>query len=387
MEKKIDEQKEKEKLSNLYMHIKNCKDMAKWLDYRFANSDREFALVEVEDDYLYGRLDGPLFRIEMPTETRMFLKVEDWDAEYEYVIEDLKKVIAPTIWHLGQKGKKTDDYRSEVLRYTFKETDAHIPLNVNVIGYDVKNPKGLIQDILLKAKLGLVRIQHLEVRYPNVTAEEIMYDSLFGTYTGFADEKYIKQINKYSEFELFMAIKSLTEEIAKYGNYLKSLPELPKYDEISQNFTFALAYLIQQVGKFGVKIIPPSFDFVDQPPEFDAWYMWWDEAFSSLLKEKPYIMDEWKGFKNGYDPNFKPKTPFKEYLKAYMELREEEIARLRKEQLASSRKEVVDTLKEVSEVKRTGGDLKVNLMQMVKSLVRRSNDAKEQQETSPYDFM
>ncbi len=375
---------EDKQLQELYTHIEDCFDMATWLEFMLSK-DYDIAILEVENDYVYGRLDGVLFRVEMPNPNRIILKTENWGKEYSYVYDKLKSAIAPTVWHLGsKKDKNKDAYRAEVASYKFKDDDADILVSC----YDVKNPIELIQELFIQTMNGLIKIYDLEIKYPNFESEEMIHKSLFGKFDGFADKKYIDKIKNFSEFELFINIKTISEACATYyNNVLRKMDKLPEYDEISQKLAYALSYMVQQTERFGVNVNPPSAVFDDQPIEFDAWYYWWSEAYEDLLRQKPNVMEEWKNYKKGFDPKFRPKVPYKDFLNACKELYVEEFQVREAEQLKVQRTKVISTLKEVGKAKKEENKPTINAKQLVNNIISNANQVKQDQTNSPFDFI
>ncbi len=371
-----------ERIENLYQNVQNCLDLSEWLEYRLDNNDFGFEIGDADLSYVVGNLDGVYFRVEMPTATRVILKVEDWGSEYEYVIDKLRKVIAPCIWNLGSNlNRKLNGYKGEAVRYEFNSVEGEL---VKAIGWDVLDPEALVQELFNKTLTGQIRIERVEPCYPGADSKKMLLNSRFGVYTGFADKKYINRINKYSEFELFITLKSISEEIANYyGQVVSKKRDRETYDPISQNYSYALSYLIQQTARFGVKVNPPSNQPSEPTVEFEAWYFWWEEAFKKLLRDNPNILEEWKSFKNGFDPNFKPSCLYKEYLEAYKELYE-----------YANKQKTIDTIRCVADMKKVMKERKatpqgraLNLATDIVQKARKENSQSEENGYSDFDYL
>ena len=371
-----------ERIENLYQNIQNCMDLVEWLEYRLDNNEYSLAIADADLSYIAGKLDGIYFRVEMPKATRVILKVEDWGEEYDYIIEALRKAIAPCIWNLGSGvNRELNGYRGEAVRYEFNSVDDE---PVKAIGWDVEDPEAFVQEMFIKTLTGQIKLERVEPCYPDADSKKLLLNSRFGEYTGFADKEYINQIKNYSEFELFVTIKSMSEEIAKYYNAVISQKrDRHEFDPISQNYSYALSFLMQQTTRFGVKVNPPANEPTDTTVEFEAWYFWWEEAFDKLLRENPDVLEEWKKFENGFDPNFKPDCSYQEYFEAYKELYEYE----NKKQVVDTIKCVADTKKVMEERKQTPQGRALNLATDIVQRVRKDTHEINNNEKSAFDYL
>ena len=82
-----------------------------------------------------------------------------------------------------------------------------------------------------------------------------------------------------------------------------------------ERILYNVDYLLRKTEEFGVKAFEPSPVPFGLTKQQMAWYSWWDEAFTTKLKEEPWTLQEWKKFPRGFDPKFKPKGSYKDRLR------------------------------------------------------------------------
>lgn len=384
--KKIDiDEEEDNDIQNLYRNIHSGNDIAEWLDFMCSKSDYSLAIEDFDIDYVDGYLDGVMFRVEMPSKSRLILKTE---LDSSDVFDKLKRCLQPIAWNLDS-GDNKRPYRAEVLRYYFECDSLHMIATC----WDPKNPHELANEIFQQIKNQEISVHHVAYLHPDIDLKKMILDSRYGAYTGFADKEYIEQINNFSEFELFIAIKSLSEELAEY--YVNDLSKRKKVDVDvkSKNYSYAFEYLCQQTKRFGIKVNPPANEPNDATIELSAWFSWWEDAFKKLLDQNPNIEEEWKEkFENGYDPNFRPEEPFNEYLSAYRQLEEERAKQEALKQAQEKRQRFAEVLKaeetarlEFEERKKSPfGRAKNIIININKKEQKRQKDL--QNAPSPYDF-
>ncbi len=355
--------------SEVYKDVKNCIDLYEWLKYRISDSKDRLLLAEVNKDVLNAALDGILFRVEMYDGTRLILKVTDYYGAADEILPELKKVIAPVIWNLGKDQNisgEHSNYRSEIISYRFKAENIFtgIKENVFVSAYDVKDAKQLILDVISGLLIDKLDISKISSKYPKFSYNDATEIILGAENKSFAESKFIEEIEKCSEFELYMYTKNVIYEIAQRIMDIKQAGGDTEKDKTLKNLQIAYGFLIAQAKRFGIFINDiPGMDILDTSSEYEAWYFWWDEAYNNLVNNHPEVLDGWKSLPDGYDENFRPSSSFDEFYELHLEILEsdkrakEEAERLQKlEKIAEVRdilKDEINNRKQTEERKKT----------------------------------
>lgn len=399
---------------NLYQFINDGNDMAKWLAYRLHNGhdDIEWKIENYSDTFVDGFLDDFMFRVEIYDKSRVFLKIEDGnDEETNRLVDIMKKIIAPTIWHLGKKNKDKNVFRAEILEYSIGgystqneelqifDNSAYITqeftIPIKVVAWDVEKPLELITDLVKKHLEGEIKVSSIECYYPSADLESIMEDLYYGAYSECIDDSYAKHVQTCSEFELFYTIKVIKDEITKFSNQIRKGEHLDNRDmTIIKNYAYLYEYLVQQCRRFGIRVGFPDSKLGGQTVEFSAWYAWWEEGYNELLKENPKILEEWETTKAGFDLSFKPKTSFEDFITKFRNsiLEEEMRKKVRQEEfLRVKRKISPEERQRIREIRNARSKTVMgrakNLLDNLKEHTAKQITKDEKNKQSPYDYI
>lgn len=300
------------KMFDAHKKIHNAYELAYYLDMMLE--DDCYSLSVINDNQIYGIIDGVEFEVEYYGGNFIMVKVE---AAAEGVERCIKRALKPVMWNM--RGK---DGLDETITYIMGDETCSVRVSV----WDFDNPEATINEVLNDIALGKVVAYNIESKSLNKGTEELLKRIYYGTYIDFLPHQRVLEIDKYSEFELFFSIKSLQDEMDKAASVSADTEEAFIQGEAERRLcNYFFHYLVQQSRKFGVRVNPPAMEAPELSPEFKCWMSWWGEAFERLTKQDPDILEKWKSLPGGYDAQFRPAQPFERYLEQYMQaLREKE---------------------------------------------------------------
>lgn len=336
------------KMFDTHKKVRDAYDLAYYLDFMFDEVYHSISVIN--DNQVYGIIDGVEFSVEIYGGTFLMLKVETGADDVERYI---KRALKPVMWGMRSKDIMGLDETATYIVGTELEGATSVSV------WDFESPEITVNEILDDIAKGKIFAYNVESKYLNKNSEELIKRIYYGTYIDFLPKNRVNEIENYSEFEMFFSIKSLQDEMKKELAPASSEEAFYKNEAERRLCEYFFHYLVQCTRRFGVNVNPPAI----QPPalsvEFECWMTWWGEAFKTLIEQKPNILEDWKTLPNGYDANFYPKTPFKQYLSQYKQklkeksessrsemMRRQKEAKLRDEQRRKTLKGRFDTLLE-----------------------------------------
>jgi len=251
-----------------------------------------------------GYLNDVEFSIEYDYQKSCVLQVE---GGFPSTVKLLSTILKPLMWARHEKAKNPLNWSNPVASYITED-------NRDVLVWDTYDPVKRINGIAFDYYMGDYKVKDLQILYPGETLESLKQNFLYGEYTGFLPIK-PDEIDKFSEFELFYNIFSLSllvHEYRKAGQLLEM-----NVDSKIEEIAYSMSYLLMQTPKFNIKTNKPSEYPLRLTEEQEIWTALWNETFSRAIIENPHLLEDWQKYPNDVDPNFKTFMPYDEFAKIY----------------------------------------------------------------------
>ncbi|MBR2909573.1 MAG: hypothetical protein IKC11_04415 [Clostridia bacterium] len=294
----------KAKILDRHMKIKTLDELADCLEEYFEkpeNAKYGFFIDTVNDDMILGMIGGAFFNITYEYGKRAAILV---DMESPASLQILERLIEPTMWYIDPASVAPVKYSAPLLRYS---TPTH-----NVVEWETFDPASKLKSVAFEVFTNKTTCTNIQVSHPIYKLEDFRESTYFGNMDGYVPAEIQEQIENFTQFELYYNIKQLYE---LYNYYEKLEAKLDQTNEEAQErIMYNIDYLLQRTEKFGVKAFKPSPKPYNLTQEQMAWFTWWDEAFTKLVEERPWTLQEWKKFPKGFDPSFKPEGSYRDYL-------------------------------------------------------------------------
>ncbi len=265
----------------------------KRIKHKYGN-DFYFDVQNLEDGYITGFINGAPFMIIYNYGINCSLEIAQG---YPETTKKFMNIIQPVMWKICEDANNPDFFTQPLFSYTTND-------NSVVIEWDVYDPKERLKRLAFDVKNGL-DAENIEIYYNKYKLEDFDEDLKYGAYTGFISGNDLRTIDNYTEMELYLNMKATSEKC-------EALQEANHDD--ADGLVYNVCYLMQQAKKFGVNVNAPA----DLPPdptiEILAWLKWWTEGLNKALEENPKLIEEWASMPKSYDPNFRPKGSFKDFL-------------------------------------------------------------------------
>ena len=300
----MDTKKKKAIILDKHLNIKTLDELADYLEDYFdkpENAKYSFFIDTVNEDMILGIMGGAFFNITYEHGKRAAILV---DQESPASLKMLEKLMTPVMWYIDPNSIAPVKYAAPLLRYS---TPTH-----DVVEWETFDPETKLRNVAFEVFTNKTNCYNIQVTHPKYKLEDFREYTYFGNMDGYVPKEIQEDINNLSEFELYYNIKQLYE----LYNYYEKLEAKLESDqaEAQERIMYNIDYLLQRTKKYGVKAFEPSPEPYGLTQEQMAWYTWWDEAFTNLMEERPWTLQEWKKFPKGYDPSFRPKGSYMEYL-------------------------------------------------------------------------
>ncbi len=355
-----------------HLKIRNIFDLSKYLDKKLGDL-YDYSYNIENNNSLTGYIDGLFFSIIFvcdklrDTGSICCIVDDDYLDDNSLLREVLKRRLTMVMW--GLAGKEENSVCSCIMECSYDNGSNGYALMI----WDTMNPKKTMFDFINSMEeYGEEGIEFSEfkIHYP-ITEEELRKEFYYGTYTGNLSQENIERIQNMSEFELFYSIRTLEEEIA---NLEEENPDGIS-DKAYTHLNFAEEYMLAQTSKFGIKSREPHEEYEGPNYEQCVWLSWWEEALDELLEQNPNLFEDWNNkFKNGVDPNFRPKISLKKFTKKFeAERQQEEIENQIKQQIGL---DLVNVLTKISEQKKQKSSVDVRARELFEEVLL-DTDTKE----------
>lgn len=295
------------KIINSHLNVKNHEDLVKFIENKFSHSqyrDYDLDIQYISNNMIGGYLNDVEFSIEYDYKKSCILYVK---GGFPSTVDLLSKILKPLMWARHEKAKNPLNWSNPVASYITED-------NRDVLVWDTYDPVKRINGIAFDYYMGDYKVKNLQIHYPGETLESLKQNFLYGEYTGFLPIK-PEEIDKFSEFELFYNIFSLSLLIQEYSKAAELL-EMNVNSKIEE-IAYSTSYLLMKTSKFNIKTNKPGEYPLTLTKEQEIWAALWNETFARAITENPYLLEDWQKYPNDVDPNFKTFMPYDEFAKIY----------------------------------------------------------------------
>ncbi len=257
-----------------HLNIQNVEDLANYIDK--MSGGYPFGVFKMDNHSISGFFNFSEFRLDYDHGKSMMLILNGVDEDYDR----LKNIISPVMWYKDATARK--DIMGPMLSYTSVT-------GTKVLCWNYIDPERMLSEVLAKSIKAGDDLSGLEVYLPGFDLDAFEKNLMYGKNTSYFADNELKRIDIMSEFELYIAIKALMKarhELEK----IRKKENVPELDEEINAVKYKVAYLIQKLAQFGVKVPEPSKNFDGYTIDVVAWLKWWDGAFNDIIRKYPDIV-------------------------------------------------------------------------------------------------
>jgi len=296
------EQKNNAKVYKNHLEIYDAEQLVEYIKKMVEkNKEIDLSIESKDDKTIIGYMNDVYFHINYVYGRRCSLDIEDG---YPTVQNLMLKILNPVMWVVDKKSRATIDFKAPILSYVTN-------FGMRVFEWDNFDPIQKLKACAFEYYSG-VPIKDFKIYYPGVTLEGFKEDLRYGLFKGFFPQNMLYEVDNYEEFELYYNILNLTNLYEKYyeAGQLLNLDVSEKLNSVD----YMLCYLLHQTQKFGIKSRRPSVKPFKPTAEQIAWVEWWTDGLKKEQEKNPNLKKLWKKFPKGFDPNFRPKGSYTEFL-------------------------------------------------------------------------
>lgn len=304
----------KAKILDRHLKVRTLDNLADYLEEYFErdkNTVYGFSIEATNDEMIIGMIGSSFYTITYEYGKRASITIDQNSGEALSVLE---KVMAPLMWKVRKNSLAPVTYCSPILRYSTPACD--------VVEWETFDPVSKLKSVAFEVFTNKTQCYNVQVLHPTLKLEDFREYTYFGNMDAFVPPEIQEEVDNFTEFELYYNIKQLYE----FYNYYEKLEAGTEeaQEEKQERIMYNIDYLLRKTENYGIKAFEPSPEPFNLTVEQMAWFSWWDEAFTKLLSEKPWTLQEWKKYPRGFDPDFRPQGSYKRYLPPQEESQDKE---------------------------------------------------------------